>query len=76
MSPAKTVLESGTSAHTGAIIGVGMVTNATFTTWTGLAGDSVSGVTFPAGMTITGNFTAVTPASGTVVIYYGGTPSA
>lgn len=72
MSPANTFLESGTSTHRGAIIGIGMVTNATFTTITGLAGDSLSGVTFPAGFTLLGNYTVVTPASGTVVIYYGG----
>ena len=74
MSPSKTVPETGTSTHTTASLGlpcfaISFVTATVFTTLTGMSGDSIAGVTFPAGLTIFGQFSEVTLASGSVVIY-------
>ena len=70
MHPSKTQLESGTTANTGPIYAISMVTDVTFTTLTGMDGDSVAGVTFPAGLTIYGSFPAVTLATGTAILYF------
>lgn len=70
MSPKKTILETGTTVHTGlACFAIACVTDVTFTTLVGLTGDSVSGVTFPKGLTIFGNFNEVTLASGSALFY-------
>lgn len=70
MSPRASLLETGTTAHTGlACFAITMVADTVFTTLTGMTGDSVAGVTFSAGVTIYGNFSAVTLASGAAVIY-------
>ncbi len=62
-------LETGTSVLTGSWNAIYTLTDTVFTTLTGLNGDSVSGVTFPANRMIYGNFTAVTLASGSVILY-------
>jgi hypothetical protein len=62
-------LETGTTALTGTWIGFTTITATVFTTLTGMGGDALAGVTFPAGVTYWGNFTAVTLASGSVVLY-------
>ena len=74
MQPSATRLETGTTAITGNIIAVTFVTDSTLTALTGLtySGDSLSGVTFPAGLTIYGNFSAITLATGSALIYLGG----
>lgn len=70
MNPSYTLLESGTTAHSGIpCFAIACVTDVTFTTLAGLGGDSVAAVTFPAGMIIYGNFSAVTLASGTALLY-------
>lgn len=74
MSPSKSYLESGTTAHTVSSLGkpifaIGIVADTVFATLTGLDGDSLAGVTFTAGQIIYGNFTAVTLTSGTVILY-------
>lgn len=70
MSPAKTVFESGTDTRTGSIFAILVVADCVFTTLTGMSGDSISGVTFTAGMTLYGNFSTVKLASGSVILYY------
>lgn len=70
MTPSKTTLETGTTAHTGlSCFAIGFLTDTVLTTCTGLSGDTVSGATWPAGFTLFGNFTAVTASSGSYVIY-------
>lgn len=70
MSPSRTVLETGTTAHTGlACFAITILSDVVFTTLTGMSGDALTAVTFPAGITIYGNFTAVTLASGSAVLY-------
>ena len=74
MSPSKTVLETGTTAHTTESLGspcvaIGIVSDTIFTTLTGVTGDALTAVTFPAGMIIYGNFSAVTLTSGSVLLY-------
>lgn len=68
-TPAASTLETGTSALTGTWTAIQMVEATVFTTLTGLGGDSSGGVSFPAGMVIYGSFTAVTLASGKVILY-------
>lgn len=67
--PAQSRLETGTTPLTGNFSAILIVTNAVFTLLGGMSGDSVAGVTFPAGVTLYGNFTAVTLASGSIVLY-------
>ena len=67
--PTTAVLETGTTALTGIFSAITMVTDVTFTTLTGLGGDSVATHTFPALLTIYGPFTAVTLATGKAIIY-------
>jgi len=63
-------LESGTTALTGLRAGaITMLSDTVFSTLTGMAGDSVGGVTFPKGVTIYGQFTAITLTSGSIVFY-------
>lgn len=70
MSPSRATLETGTTAHANLqCFAITFVTDTVFTTLTGLSGDAVASVTFPAGLTIYGNFTAITLASGSVVFY-------
>lgn len=72
MSPSRTTLETGTSAHTGlSCFAFTVLSDAVFTTLTGMSGDTIGGATFPAGVTIFGNFTAITLASGSIIIYQG-----
>lgn len=70
MSPGKTTIESGTTALTNLhCFAVSCITATVFAVLTGTSGDAITGVTFPAGFTIYGNFTAITLTSGSVVIY-------
>ena len=62
-------LETGTTVLTGTWNAIYTLTDTVFTTLTGLGGDSISGVTFPANRMFYGNFTAVTLASGSVILY-------
>lgn len=62
-------LKTGTSVNAGTFGAILIVSAAVFTTLAGMGGDSVSGVTFPAGVTIYGSFTTVTLASGSIVLY-------
>ncbi len=69
MSPARSLTVSDTTARTGlSCFAITPVTDVTFTTLTGMTG--FSGVTYAAGVTIYGNFSAVTLASGTAVLYF------
>jgi hypothetical protein len=69
MAPSKTTLVTDTTAQTGLkCFCVQVVADAVFTTLTGLTG-SPAGVTFTAGSLLWGNFSAVTLASGKVLIY-------
>lgn len=72
MSPSKTTLSTGTTAHTGAIFAVSFLEDSTLSKLTGLSSssDSISGVTFPKGLTIYGPFSAVTLATGKALLYY------
>ena len=76
------LFESGTTVISGKkIVAIQFVDDSTFTTLTpetsdfigntGGSGDSVTTDTFPAGMTIYGQWTAFTLASGTVIAYQG-----
>ncbi len=70
MSPSKVTLETGTTALTSLrCFAITCITATEFATLTGLRGDSLSGVSFPAGLTLYGNFTEVTLTSGSVLIY-------
>lgn len=70
MAPGKTTIETGTTALTGLrAFAITMLADTVFATLTGTSGDAVTGATFPKGMTLYGNFTAVTLTSGSVVIY-------
>ncbi len=72
MSPARTFLETGTTAHTGLnCFAITCIADTVFTTLTGLSGDSLSAITFPSGVTIYGNFTAITLSSGKIIFYCG-----
>lgn len=70
MAPRKVQLETGTTVNTGSIYAITIVSAAVFTTLTGMSGDTLAGVTFPAGITIYGNFTVVTLASGSALLYH------
>lgn len=70
MAPNKTKLVTDTTAQTGlACFAVQIVADTVFSTLTGMTGASVSGITFPAGQILYGNFSAVTLASGKVILY-------
>lgn len=69
MSPAKTILETGTTNITGPIFAITIIADAVFSVLTGMDGDTLAGVTFTAGITLYGNFTSVTLASGSIVVY-------
>ena len=67
---------SSTTVTTGNFESISIVADAVFTTLTDstaagytVAGDAKTGVTFPAGMTLHGLFTAFTLTSGTVIAY-------
>lgn len=70
MAPSTTRGESGTTALTGLkCFAITCVTETVFAVLTGWSGDAVTGFTFPAGLTIWGNFSALTLTSGTIIIY-------
>jgi hypothetical protein len=60
-----------TTARTGAWNMITITENATFTLLTDANrdGSAVTGITFPAGITIYGNFTAITLAGGSCIAY-------
>lgn len=61
-------LIANTTVTTGTFVAITIITNAVFTTLTGsIAG--MDSTTFPAGVTLFGNFTTVTLASGKVIAY-------
>ena len=62
-------LETGTTALTGNWSAIAILTDAVCTTLTGMNGDALTAITFPKGLTIYGNFTAVTLESGKIVLY-------
>ena len=63
-------LETGTTALTGLRCGaIQMLADTVFSTLTGMAGDAIAGGTFPKGLTIYGQFTAITLTSGSIVFY-------
>jgi hypothetical protein len=62
--------EAGTTARTGNWSAIQCLTETTFTTLTGYSLDGTwTGVAFPAGTVIYGNFTAFTLTSGSVIAY-------
>jgi hypothetical protein len=64
-------LFADTTARTGAWFAITILADVVFTTLTDatLDGTAIAGVTFSAGSTIYGNFTAITLASGTAIAY-------
>jgi hypothetical protein len=74
-NPTRLTIETGTTALTGlSCFKIKMITATAFTTLTcgpgsTVDGDSLSGVTFPADFELEGNFSSVTLASGSVVLY-------
>ncbi len=76
------IFEDGTSAVAGNIVAIQFLSDSTFTTLTprssafigtaGGSGDAIdSSNTFPQGVTIFGDWTGLTLASGTVIAYFG-----
>lgn len=69
-SPSKSTLETGTTALTGLhCFAFVIINDAVFTTLTGMSGDALTAISFKAGTLVEGNFTAITLASGAIVIY-------
>lgn len=62
-------IESGTTTHTGNYFALQCVTDVTLTTLTGNIEGTVTGITYPAGLIIYGEFTTITLASGTAILY-------
>ena len=70
MSPGKVTLETSTTALTGLkCFAITMLADTVFSVLTGMGGDAIADATFPKGLTIYGNFTAVTASSGSYVVY-------
>lgn len=62
-------LITDTTAVTGSFKAISVVSDCVFTTLTGNMTGTITGVTFPAGFTLYGEFTAITLASGSVIAY-------
>jgi hypothetical protein len=65
-SPSASLTISDTAAHTGTWTSIQIVSAAVFTLLTG-TNTGYATISYPAGLTLYGNFTAITLASGTVV---------
>lgn len=75
------IFEVGTDPVTGNIVAIQFLADSTFTTLTprsasfigtaGGAGDSVTGSTFPKGVTVFGDWTTFTLATGSAIAYIG-----
>lgn len=68
------VIESGTTAITGYFNAITFISDTVFSLLTpapnySFSTDTISGITFPAGLTIYGKFTAFTLTSGSVIAY-------
>jgi hypothetical protein len=63
------LLITDTNAHTGNFFALSFVVASTLTALTGNVTGTVTGITYPAGFTIYGNFTSITLASGTAFAY-------
>lgn len=67
------VFESGTTAVTGGFCAIHVIAEAVFSAldWPELSGDTLTGVTIPAGTTIFGEISGFTLTSGSVLAYKG-----